>query len=127
MISITLTGGKLTLPDGRIIERSFEHQREWIAGLLTRNIWDDECLVTGTASGTGLKGIQYTKTITSALHWKRVCKFFVSGVLKIEREGSETIELNYGEGECDASAIVTIGGESKEITLRHRHRLWNGF
>ena len=50
--SVTLTGGKLTLPDGKTIERSFEHQREWIAGFLTKNIWDDECLITGTATGT---------------------------------------------------------------------------
>ncbi len=35
VFSVTLTEGKLTLPDGKIIERSFQHQREWIAGFLT--------------------------------------------------------------------------------------------
>jgi hypothetical protein len=120
--SVKLTGGKLTLPDGKFIERSFEHQREWIAGLLTRNIWDDECLVTGTAHGTTLEGVSYTNTITTALHWKRVCFFLVSGVIKIEREGKEDVEINYGSGDCDAEAIVTIGGESKEILLRHKIR-----
>jgi hypothetical protein len=120
--SVSLTGGKLTLPDGRFIERSFEHQREWIAGLLTRNIWDDECLVTGTASGTTLEGVAYTNTITTALDWKRACFFIVSGVVKIQREGKEDIEINYGTGDCDAKAVVTRGGESKEILLRHKIR-----
>jgi len=122
VFSVTLTGGKLTLPDGKFIERSFVHQREWIAGLLTRNIWDDECLVTGTATGTTLEGVAYHNTITTALHWKRVCFFIVSGVVKIEREGKPDVEINYGTGECDAKAIVTRGGESKEILLRHKIR-----
>ena len=57
VFSVKLTGGKLTLPDGKTIERSFEHQREWIAGFLTKNIWDDECLITGTATGKNINGL----------------------------------------------------------------------
>jgi hypothetical protein len=120
--SVTLTGGKLTLPDGKTIERSFEHQREWIAGFLTRNIWDDECLITGTATGTTLEGVGYTNTITTALYWKRAGFFIVSGVVKIEREGKPEVGINYGTGDCDAKAIVTREGESKEIILRHKIR-----
>jgi len=123
VISIKLTNGKLTLPGGKTIERSFNHEREWTAGYLTKNIWDDECLVTGTATGKNINGVAYTNTIVSALQWKRVCKFVVAGVIKIEREGSEAIELNYGTGDCDAKAIVTRGTESKEILLRNKHRL----
>lgn len=123
VFSITLTNGKLTLPDGKTIQRSFQHQREWIAGLLTKNIWDDECLVTGTTSGVNINGVAYTNTITTALLWKRVCKFVVSGVVKIERAGADPVEINYGTGECDAVATVTKGGETKQITLRGKHRL----
>lgn len=122
VFSVSLTGGKLTLPDGRIIERSSQHQREWIAGLLTRNIWDDECLVTGTANGLTLDGVAYTNTITTALHWKRACFFIVSGVVQIQREGKEDVSLNYGAGECDAVAVVTKGGQSRQILLRHKIR-----
>jgi hypothetical protein len=121
--SVKLTGGKLTLPDGKTIQRTVEHKREITAGLLTRTIWDDECLITGTASGVTINGKSHVNTITTALKWKRVCKFIVSGVVKIEREGAEPVEINYGSGECDALATVKRGGESKEITLRYRHRL----
>jgi hypothetical protein len=120
--SVKLTDGKLTLPDGRFIERNTDHQREWIAGMLTKNIWDDECLVTGVASGKTIEGVAYSNTITTALHWKRVCFFIVSGVVKIEREGKEPVEIDYGNGDCDAKAVVTRGGESKEILLRHKAR-----
>lgn len=122
VFSVTLTDGKLTLPDGKFIERSFIHQREWIAGLLTKNIWDDECLITGTAHGTTIEGVEYNNTITTALHWQRTCFFLVSGVVKIEREGKQDVEINYGTGDCDAKAVVTRGGESKEILLRHKMR-----
>ena len=120
--SVKLKDGKLTLPGGKFIERSFEHQREWIAGLLTRNIWDDEILITGSANGINIDGISYTNTIMTALHWKRACFFIVSGIVKIERESKAVIELDYGSGECDAKAVVIKGGESKEILLRHKHR-----
>ncbi len=123
VMKVTLTGGKLTLPNGKTIERTVNHEREWIAGLNTKNIWDDECLITGTASGVNVNGVAYTNTITTALDWKRVCKFFVSGIIKIEREGKDPVYIDYGTGECDALATVTRNGESKEITLRAKHRL----
>jgi hypothetical protein len=124
VVSVSLTGGKLTLQDGKTIERSVAHQREWIAGLLTRNIWDDECLVTGSATGTDINGTAYTNTITTALHWTRACRFIISGVIQIGRGDAAPVSLDFGTGECDAKAIVTRGDESKEITLRNRHRLW---
>lgn len=124
VISVLLTDGKLILPDGKTLEREVEHEREWVAGFSTLSIWDDECLVTGSVNGKNSEGISYSTTITSALHWKRVCAFIVSGVLQIEREGAEPFELNYGDGECDNKAVVSRGGESKEILLRHRHRNW---
>jgi hypothetical protein len=123
VISVVLTGGKLTLPDGKTIERSFEHQREWIAGWDTPNIWDDEILITGVGTGKTIDGISYMTTITSPLHWKRVCEFLVSGVIEIERAGLPPAELDYGKGDCDAIATLTIGSKTQEITLRHKFRL----
>jgi hypothetical protein len=120
VFSATLEGGKLTLADGRTIERSFSHEREWIAGFNTRNISDDECFITGTASGVTVKGVSFNNTITTPLYWKRACRFLVSGVVKIERTGQEPVILNYGGGECDAYATLTRGDQTKEIILRFR-------
>jgi len=121
--SVKLTDGKLILPDERVIERSFEHNREWLTGLFTRYIWDDECLITGTASGVNINGVAHTNTIITALHWVRACKFLVSGVVEIARDGHEPVVINYGTGECDAFATVTKGDETKEILLKTKHRL----
>jgi hypothetical protein len=121
VVSITLTEGKITFTDGRYISRQVSHEREWIAGLDTKNIWDDECLITGVASGTNRRGVDYVHTILEPLHWKRVCAFIVEGILKIERSGdSLPMTIDYGTGECDAKAVVTRGDQSKEILLKHR-------
>jgi hypothetical protein len=126
VISVKLTNGKITLPDGKTIERNVDHQREWIAGLLTKNIWDDECLITGTATGKNIEGVAYTNTITTALHWTRACRFLVSGVINIQRAGKDPVTLDYGDGNCDAKAVVTKDGVSKEILLKNKHRnFWN--
>jgi hypothetical protein len=123
VITDKLTGGKLTLPDGKTILRTVDHQREFTAGWNTKTIWDDECLITGSATGININGVAYTNTILTALHWKRVCEFIVSGTIKFERTGVDPVVLDYGTGACDAKATVTRGTQSKEIILKHKHRL----
>jgi hypothetical protein len=124
VIAVTLENGKLILPDGISIERTIDHQREWIAGFMTPDRWDDECLISGTASGKNADRISYSSVITSPLHWKRVCQFIVSGIVTLTKEGSEPFKLDYGDGECDNKATVSRGNESKEILLHHRFRSW---
>jgi len=124
VFSVSLTEGRIILPNDTVIEREFYREREWISGYDTWNLWDDECMITGYASGTTYKGFAYENTITSALHWKRVCKFFVSGIIEVTREGIEPFEIDFGDGECDAIAVLRRDNEEKEITLRHRHRIF---
>jgi hypothetical protein len=123
VISDKLTGGKLTLPDGKVIERGCDHQREFTAGWNTKTIWDDECLISGVATGKNINGISYTNTILTPLRWVRACEFIVAGTIKFERTGVTPIVLDYGTGTCDAKATVTRGNETKEIILKHKHRL----
>jgi hypothetical protein len=53
----------------------------------------------------------------------RACEFLVAGTIKFERTGVEPIVLDYGKGECDAKATVQRGNQTKEIILKHKHRL----
>ena len=123
VISDKLTGGKLTLPSGKTIERTTDHQREFIAGWNTKTIWDDECLISGVATGKNINGITYTNTILTPLHWVRACEFIVSGTVKFERTGVTPAVLDYGTGTCDAKATVTRGTQTKDIILKHSYRL----
>ena len=120
---IELAGGKVTFPDGTVIERSSVREREWIAGEETWTIWDDEYLISGSATGTNFQGETYTHTITSDLHVAASCRFILSGVVLIDRTDMDVpFELDYGDGTCDNKAVIRRGEAEKEIELRYRHR-----
>lgn len=120
VVSVSLTGGKVTFPDGTTIERTVNHEREWTEGLLTPALGDDECLITGTASGKTRRDVEYTNSIITPLHWKHACRFITEGEVMMIRSGDQPMTINYGTGECDAKAVITIGDQSKEILLRHK-------
>ena len=122
VFSVVLTGGKITFPDQKTIERESSRQREYTAGYLTWwTPWDDKCLITGTASGVNLDGIAYSLSVINPLQWEAACKFFVGGTLRFEIEGVKPFDLDYGTGDCDAFATLSRGDDSREIVLRYRH------
>lgn len=125
VFSAVLTGGKITFPDEKTITHEFDREREYIDGYATWSPWDDRCLITGVAAGTKLDGVAYTHTIINPLEWSAACRFLVRGTIGFEIEGIEPFELDYGAGECDATATLSRGDETKEITLRFRHPKYN--
>jgi hypothetical protein len=126
VFSVQLMNGKLTLPEGQTIQRSFQHQREWTAGIMTRNIWDDEFLISGTSEGQTINGLAYKNTIMNAIRWQRVCRFAVSGTVSMQCEDADPIVIDYGNGDCDDVATVTRNGETKQLQLKFRHRFMMG-
>ncbi len=74
---------------------------------MTRNIWDDEFLITGTSEGQTVNGLAYTNTIMNAIRWQRVCRFAVSGTVSIQCEGADPVVIDYGNGDCDDVATAT--------------------
>lgn len=116
--TITLKGGKISFTDGTNYTRDFEHIRTWTVGYNTPfNIWDDEFSIEGTASGVNRREQQYARTITSPLIVKRSCRWITAGVIDVE-VGDRNATLDYGEGECDRFATITVDDESWTITLR---------
>jgi hypothetical protein len=121
-VSVTLTGGKITFTDGTTYTREFERTRTWVAGYATlQYIWDDEFEIEGQAWGVNRLGLDYAHTIIEPLLARRNCRWIVKGV--VEMKVDEHIGyLNYGDGECDQFATITINGETREIRLRGGRR-----
>lgn len=118
--SVVLTGGKVITPEGKIITKEYNRIREWVAGSSTpRFRWDDEYLVTGTASGVNRNEVAFTRTILEPLYITKDCRWIRSGKVEISAEGRENAILDYGDGTCDRFAIVTVGEKSWTISL-HR-------
>ncbi len=87
---------------------------EWIKG----TNMDDSFSITGSANGANSKGKEFTVSITKPLIKKTGCRFIVAGILEIKPADRLARVLDYGNGNCDDKAIVTVNGFSKEITLR---------
>ncbi len=92
-------------------------EREWIQGSDTGNPWDDIYLLTGTASGTRPSGLSWEQEITSPLRLELACRFIVMGTIEIRPQDRPVRILDYGTGECDNIATVTVNGQTYTIYL----------
>lgn len=117
--AITNKDLKITWEDGSYASVKGERKREWVEGFGNR-IWGDNVfLITGTWTITDKDGLVRTAMILEPLRRESACRFIVSGIVEIQK-GDDKINLNYGDGECDDLAIVTIDGTENEIHLRNR-------
>lgn len=113
----TVSNAKLTYPDESAMTWSCEKFSEQIEGGETLLFADDVWSVTGGGSGVNLDNKAYTMKITSALIYNNGCFYPVSGVVEITTEGEELEIIDYGTGECDNKATVTVGDVSEVIEL----------
>jgi outer membrane murein-binding lipoprotein Lpp len=113
---------KITYPDGKIYSRIGTRVREMVDGFTSIMNWEDNIFkVWGYHITTFPNGSKYTCTIqkTSPLLIKMSCKmpFPVSGVVEITKNDGKAT-LDYGKGDCDDLATITVNGVSKEIHLK---------
>lgn len=114
----------VTFPDG-VTTRSTtaDKKREWVAGRNTpKDFSDDVYKVTGTATHTSKRGILYDVTTITPLTRVVACHQFVSGEVKIVRNGrvDRFGVINFGNGDCDDVATVTLdNGRVYNIDLHH--------
>lgn len=106
----------LTLQNGDIYTRTGVRVTEWTEGYDTPNIREDDIrLVTGSWTTTSPNGTM-NASITSALKKPGNCHYYVEGMITFIKNDSEAT-LDFGNGECDNQAILTIDGEIRIITL----------
>ena len=77
---------------------------------------DDIFKITGNAHGSNSQAHVWTSVITEPLVKKFICRWIVKGKVNITRDGNLAV-LDYGTGNCDNQAVITINGVSHTITL----------
>lgn len=98
-----------------------DRKREWIEGF-GNQIWSDNVyLITGNSNITKKNGKTKSIKITEALRREAFCKNIVSGKLEITNDGILST-LDYGNGECDDLATLTVGDLETIIQLKRKHR-----
>ena len=107
----------VTWPDGLFASKVGVKVREMIEGQSTSAWGDNVFLITGNWTFTRRNGNVLSAKIIKELRRELACKFLVSGTIELSKN-IDTAILDYGDGECDDLAIVSInGGERREIHL----------
>ena len=126
----SLSGGKITWPDGTFATREASHVRVWNKDLQQPSNSTYVIKKGGTASGVKRTGTAYAAEITKDLLFKRSC---MQPPLKISMpvEGTKVISstnaagtdkimtVDFGDGACDKKITVTVDGNTKEITVEN--------
>lgn len=122
VFAVTVTGGKLTRPNGNIIAWNSSKTISQTDGLGTPQFpLDDIFRIEGETTGSNTREgqqIDWSTTITQPLIKKFSCRWIVQGVVKMQKGADRIAELNYGDGTCDNKATITAQGVTREITLQ---------
>lgn len=110
----------ITFPDNegtaqRVSDMTRQYQRNTLA-----NPSDNQVVSWGIVEFTRISGVKVTKTVTAEnpLVFKTACHHLVSGVVSFVTSNNRSWIIDYGNGECDNKATLTINGKTKEIKIR---------
>lgn len=120
-----IIGGKVTLADTLVVNYASKKTVKQIEGFEIgqpfQNLSNDVYSVTGTASLSYEKGPATGSTATftteEALIKKWACQYISKGKLKVDFNNLSGV-IDYGNGDCDEKATITVGDKAKEITLK---------
>lgn len=124
--SVSLTGGKITFPDGMIATRASDRTR-----IVTFDEDGEKIQAShyGSVNGVNREGLAYTNTVDSAspillMSTCRAQGFFspVSGAMTIAIDGESEKVIDFGDGTCDNRVVITQDGISKEVEIDPKQR-----
>jgi hypothetical protein len=120
-----LNGWKVTVLNAKITNTNNNKWRSWNSLRSVTQIegngtpafpLDNVFKITGGARGENSAGNQWSSTIQEPLIKKFTCRWIVKGTVKLIRDGREGL-FDYGNGNCDNQATITINGVSYPVTL----------
>lgn len=125
--TIDVTNAKLSKPNGNYSEWNSHRVIRQIEGNGTVLPVDDIFSITGSAHGRVKRGsllYAWQSEITEPLRKKFICHWISKGIIKVRRETLPATSpwvavLNYGNGDCDYLATLTINGVTHNIQLPH--------
>lgn len=107
----------VTTPNNQVFHRTGQRVREFTAGYDTPYILHDNVFsISGSWATTFPSGMVQTANITAPLIVRWNCLHIVSGTIAFARNSNSAV-LDYGDGECDNQATITINGVLHNITL----------
>lgn len=120
-LHIQVIDAKLSKPNGNYAGWNCDRTITQVAGVNTPLIaLDDVFELSGQANGAvklGDKYYQWATVITDPLVKRFTCRWIVQGSVTIRKSNRPVAVLDYGTGDCDRKATLTVDGVVHEITL----------
>jgi len=112
-ITINFSNGEGTAT--RIANFTRQYQRGALASAA-----DNRIVSWGTVDFTRASGVKVNKTVTSdkPLVFNVPCHHIVSGTVSVTTSNNFSWTIDFGTGDCDNIATLTIGNKTKEIRIR---------
>ena len=114
-VTIVLANGKVTYPTGVVYTKVSNTTWVQAAGIGTLTVLDDEYYVTGNGS-VSTAGNTLSAASVGNLYRTVTCTNTVSGVLNLNYNNI-TGTLDFGAGECDKTAVLTVAGKEYNVVL----------
>jgi hypothetical protein len=109
------------LANGTVIDRTGNHVCNWLEGIDTQMEHNDDVIeITGALDAVTPEGNTWTRNIIEPLIRKGDCRHHVQGVVQFSQNDEVISSLDFGDGECDEIALLTVDGETVEIELGGR-------
>lgn len=104
--------------DGKVITWKGQKVRTWVEGLGTDTLRSDDVIeITGKVDASVKGGSVYLKEITVPLIRKGSCRYIVSGIIQLTIDNTLVSSVDYGNGDCDATATLTKDGTTVTLDL----------
>lgn len=115
--NITVNGGIILANSAGTISWTSTRVRTWIAGenTIVRN--DDVYSISGTSTVTRANNSTFSLNITSPLIKALNCNWIEQGTVQITPPNNVLHTLDYGNGNCDNHATMTVNGNTYNIIL----------
>jgi hypothetical protein len=117
-----LVGGKLIYSTTHYTEYAFNKTVLQTEGNGSPNYpLDDVYKITGKSRATLIynnTNNKWTAEISEPIIKKYTCKWIGKGIVTVTYNGLVVTKLNYGNGDCDNKATLTINGQTVNITLK---------
>jgi len=122
---VDVTGAKLSVPSGNYSEWESHKTITQFEGQSTNDPRDDVFKVEGSANGRVKRGnllVAWQSNIIEPLIKRFNCRWIVKGKVRTVRLNTAVNSpwiaiLDFGNGNCDNQAVITINGVSHQITL----------
>ena len=117
--SVTVSNAGIQSVNGNSTSWNSIRKVEWVGGENTIfNLFDDEYLISGSASGVTGSGKNYSLNIVKDLEVQLNCRWIKSGTISIKPEDFDSRTVDYGNGACDRVAVYTVNGKDYQFTMR---------